>query len=245
MAKKKLKKKTATKPSSKSGINQFADPVLDSARDIWRAGLGALAMAQKESGKVMEQGTALFDKLVAEGARLEEEGRKATDDSVARVRKGAAGVRDDIESRLGAARKQAEDRWDKLESVFEQRVARAMAGLGVPSADDLNRLSAQVERLGRQVAELAEQRQAAAKAAAKPAAKAVAKKSGDAVYHLVPSDDGWAVRAEGSKSDLSVHGTKREGLEAARGVAQAHEPSRLVVHKTDGTIQTSYHYGDD
>ncbi len=62
------------------------------------------------------------------------------------------------------------------------------------------------------------------------------------VYHLVPDEDGWAVRREGSDIDITVHTGKKAALAAARGVAKAHEPSRLVVHRADGTIQTSYDY---
>jgi hypothetical protein len=65
------------------------------------------------------------------------------------------------------------------------------------------------------------------------------------VYHLVPKDDEWVVRREGSDQDIGQHATKKAALTAARGVAQAHEPSRLVVHRSDGTIQTSYGYGED
>lgn len=264
MAKKKLKKKTS-KATSSPKINQLADPVLNSARDIVRAGLGALSVAQKEGGKVAGQGASLFEKLVAEGAKLEKEGKQTASDSAATVRKGVTGVREELESKIDAARKQAEDRWDKLETVFEDRVARVMANLGVPSADDLKKLSAQVESLSNRVAELAKQKaakpaaskapakapakpapaKAKAKVTKKPAAKASAKKSAtETVFHLVPSDDDWAVRLEGGDKDLSVHGTKREALDAARKAAQAKEPSRLVVHKSDGTIQTSYRYGD-
>jgi len=236
MAKKKtLKKKTAAKSSSK--IEQLTDPVLDSARDIVRAGLGAFAMAQKESGKVVEQGSALFDKLVAEGARLEKEGKTSLDAGASGVQKGAKSLRNEVESRLDAARQQAEDRWDKLESVFEERVSRVMGGLGVPTADDLNRLSAQVESLSRKVAALS--------GGAADTQAPSAPEEEETVYHLVPHDEGWAIRKENAKRNLSLHDTKREALDAGRDVAQAHEPSRLVVHKADGTIQTSYSYGED
>ncbi len=269
MAKKKLKKKTASKAKSAKRIDQMADPVLNSARDIVRAGLGALAVAQKEGGKIREQGSALFEKLVAEGAKLEKEGKQSAEESAASVRKGVSGMRDELESRLDAARKQAEDRWDKLESVFEERVARVMAGLGVPSSDDVSKLTSQVETLARQVAQLSGERPAAKAAAKKPAparkkakrkAKRTAKRAsgkaartaaskiasprGEVVFHLVPKDKDWAITREGADGDLGVHGTKAEALEAARKAAQAAEPSRLVVHKADGTIQASYNYGD-
>ncbi len=68
------------------------------------------------------------------------------------------------------------------------------------------------------------------------------RQAGTTVYHLVPDEDGWAVRREGSDIDISIHTGKKAALAAARGVAKAHEPSRLVVHRADGTIQTSYDY---
>ena len=271
MAKKTLKKKKVSKTSAKKGISQLADPVFDSAQNIWRAGLGAFAMAQQEGGKVVGQGSAMFEKLVSEGARLEAEGRKAVEQSTSAVRSKVSGTKGGVENKLNEARKQAEDRWDKLETVFEERVARVMASLGVPTGDELNRLSAQVEKLSGQVSALAKQPRPAPKAApkkattkkaapkkaaakkkaapvkaAKPATKKPASKAQEpTVYHLLPKDDKWSVRIEGQDKDSSVQDTKQAALDAARKLAQANEPSRLVVHRADGTIQTSYSYGDD
>ena len=64
-------------------------------------------------------------------------------------------------------------------------------------------------------------------------------------YHLLPKGEGWTIRREGSHADISVHTTKDAALDAGRGLAHAHEPSRLVVHRADGTIQTSFSYGED
>jgi len=65
------------------------------------------------------------------------------------------------------------------------------------------------------------------------------------VYHVVPDGEKWAVRREGYDADISVHSVKQTALTAARGIAQAHEPSRLVVHRANGTIQTSHSYGEE
>lgn len=67
-------------------------------------------------------------------------------------------------------------------------------------------------------------------------------KQGPVTFHLTPKDEAWVVRSESSDEDLSLHDTKESAVEAARGIARAHEPSRLVVHRADGTIQTSYTY---
>ena len=62
------------------------------------------------------------------------------------------------------------------------------------------------------------------------------------VYHLVHKGDGWTIRLEGKKKDISLHDNKASGLEAARTIAHDHEPARVIVHRADGTVQTSYSY---
>lgn len=143
MAKKAMKKKVA----SKSTVGKLGDQVVDSARDIWLAGLGAFAVAQQESGKLVEQSNQFFDHLVDEGRKLEKSTKKMADKEV-------DALRDDVESRVDSVRKQASDNWDKLENIFEERVARVLGRMGVPTADDVNKLSARVAKLSDQVADL-------------------------------------------------------------------------------------------
>jgi poly(hydroxyalkanoate) granule-associated protein len=174
MAKKTLKKKVQAKPD----LGKLATPVVDSAREIWLAGLGAFSMAQQEGGKLFEQGNKLFEKLVAEGAKLEKKTRDLTGSTVGEVR-------GTVESKVGAVRQQAVDNWDKLEAVFEDRVARVLGRLGVPTADDVNKLTERVQELSKQVSAMAATngtkkastrkttaRKAPAKAKAKPKAPA-------------------------------------------------------------------------
>ena len=166
MAKKTLKKKV----QAKTDVSKFAAPVVDSAREIWLAGLGAFAVAQQESGKLIEQGNKLFEKLVDEGSKLEKQTRKVAEDTV-------GGFRGEVEDRVETVRQTAVDNWDKLEKVFEDRVSRVLGRLGVPTADDVNKLSARVQKLSREVSRMgtkAKARKPAAKRAApKPAVKAV------------------------------------------------------------------------
>lgn len=61
-------------------------------------------------------------------------------------------------------------------------------------------------------------------------------------YHLLPDGEGWTVRLEGSQESMIRHDTKDAALDAAREIAHAHLPSRLVVHRADGTVQTHYTY---
>ena len=102
--------------------NQLTDTVKESAHQIWLAGLGAFAKAQEEGNKV-------FDALVKEGETIQKKTRKAADEKMAVVAGKAAGT------------------WDRLEQVFEDRVARALSSLGVPSKKDIDKLSKRIAEL--------------------------------------------------------------------------------------------------
>ncbi|HRN61094.1 MAG TPA: phasin family protein [Luteimonas sp.] len=171
-------KKTAKKSSSAGKAKSDADAqahaeglsksLSDSAQQIWLAGVGAFGRAQAE-------GTKLFEGLVKEGLKLENTARRFAGQR-------ADDVRDAVENRVGQARERAADTWDRLETVFEDRVQKALVKLGVPGRDDLHDLSQRVDGL---TAELRRQRGGAAprktakKAPAKkaPAKKATAKKA--------------------------------------------------------------------
>ena len=165
MAKKTLKKKVMKKKVQAKP----AAPVVDSAREIWLAGLGAFSFAQSESFKIIDQGNKLFEKLVSEGVKIEKKTRNVAESAV-------GGIKGEMESTVGAVRKQAVDNWDKLETIFETRVARVLGQLGVPTAEDVNKLSARVQTLASKVTAMTKTEKPAKAAAKKPAAKKVAKK---------------------------------------------------------------------
>jgi poly(hydroxyalkanoate) granule-associated protein len=118
-------------------LKQMSQSVLSSSRQIWLAGLGAFSRAQKEGGKV-------FDALVQQGQELE-----------ARTKTAASGTADAArEAALAKAKEMqtaASGTWDKLEQVFEDRVAKALARLGFHSAADLERLVQRVDALSQSV----------------------------------------------------------------------------------------------
>ena len=151
---KKLQKLSNDKKKSSSVL---ASTVKDSAQQIWLAGLGAFAKAQEEGGKV-------FEALVKEGMNMQRKTQTAAEDKLSEASERVSGMANDIGAR-------AAGRWDKLENIFEDRVAKALAKLGVPSARDLDALSARVDALAKS------SKAASAKAAAKPAAKAPANKA--------------------------------------------------------------------
>jgi hypothetical protein len=62
--------------------------------------------------------------------------------------------------------------------------------------------------------------------------------------HVVPRDEGWAVRGEGNTKDTSHHRTQRDAIEAARDIAR-NQQGEVVVHDTSGRIRDSDSYGND
>jgi len=91
--------------------------------------------------------------------------------------------------------------WDKLESIFEARTAKALGKLGVPTAKDVAALTERVDALASAVAKLGGKVAPAKKASAEaPAAKAPA---GPAPVAPPPATNGKA--AEGPKRGLVIY----------------------------------------
>jgi poly(hydroxyalkanoate) granule-associated protein len=174
---KKLSKIAAKKAASPAGLldSQLASSVKDSAQQIWLAGMGAFAKAQAEGGKV-------FDALVKEGVSLQRKTQAVAEEKLGDVTGKMSSMASEVTSKAGAS-------WDKLENIFEERTAKALGKLGVPTAKDVAELQRRVEELSAAVAKLsrttaktpatksAPAKAPAKKAAAKPAAKAPAKKA--------------------------------------------------------------------
>src|SRR5690349_10171614 len=127
--------------------SNLAATVRDSAQQIWLAGLGAFSKAQEEGAKV-------FEALVKEGKGLEAKTRKVTEarmsDMSEQMNKAAAGATKVAQT----ATDKANAAWDKLEQVFEDRVARSLNRLGVPTRKDIDALSQQVAELSSAVTAL-------------------------------------------------------------------------------------------
>jgi uncharacterized protein YdaT len=62
--------------------------------------------------------------------------------------------------------------------------------------------------------------------------------------HVVPRDDGWAIRGAGAQRDTEVFDLKREAVDRAREIAQ-NQQTELVVHGQDGKIQYKDSHGHD
>lgn len=155
-----VKKLTKTKPTKTAGV-QLSGSVRDSAQQIWQAGLGALSKAQAEGTKAIEA-------LVKEGTTLQRKTQAAAEEKISEATSKMSNMATDITSK-------ATGQWDKLESIFEDRVAKALNKLGVPSAKDISALVARVDELNKSVQKLSAKGAAASKVAVKPAVKPAVK----------------------------------------------------------------------
>ena len=111
--------------------------VKDSAQQIWQAGLGAFAKAQAE-------GTRAFEALVKEGTTLQRKTQAAAEEKITEATSRMSSMATDISSK-------ASGHWDKLENIFEERVAKALNKLGVPSAKDISALITRIDELNASV----------------------------------------------------------------------------------------------
>ena len=132
---KKAREEAKAEGSKGSGdeLKDFAQGVRDSSRQIWLAGLGAFSRAQAE-------GTKVFEALVEQGQKLESRTKQAASETATAAAGMAAQKAKEMQQKAGGT-------WDKLEQVFEDRVARALGKLGVHTQSDVDRLSQRVEAL--------------------------------------------------------------------------------------------------
>jgi poly(hydroxyalkanoate) granule-associated protein len=164
---KKLQKTASAKATSPSSLldSQLAQSVKESAQQIWLAGMGAFAKAQEGRLKV-------FEALIKEGATLQRKTQSAAEEKIGEVTGRMSAMAGDVTAKAG-------QHWDKLESIFEQRTAKAMNKLGVPTAKDVDALIKRVDELAAAVARLSKTApiKKTAPAPAKPAARVPAKKT--------------------------------------------------------------------
>lgn len=118
----------------------IGDAVLESSRQIWLAGLGAFARAKGEGAK-------MFEALVEQGQSLETRTRAAAAGTATAAREAAQAKAKEMQAKAGGT-------WDKLEQVFEDRVARALSRLGVHTQADVARLTERVDALSDAVNQL-------------------------------------------------------------------------------------------
>ncbi len=126
---------------------KIQDEVKDSAHRIWLAGLGALATAEEEGSK-------LFARLVERGKGFEADGKE----------------------NFAKAKKKAEKVYEDVTETVDDKITAALHRLGVPTRDEIKRLTKKVEDLTAKIEQL---KPKAAAATADDEKKAPAKKKAE------------------------------------------------------------------
>ena len=107
--------------------------IRESANRIWLAGLGAFAKTQEESEK-------LFQTLVQEGEAVEKRAKQAAETQF-----------EDAKGKVVEFRGKANEQFDRLEELFQERVAQVLSRMGVPTQEDIQELAKRVEALNQSI----------------------------------------------------------------------------------------------
>ena len=143
-------------------IENLPDDVAGLGRDLWMAGLGAVAAVEEEGKKryetltdpgrkrlaeLQDEAARIFDDLVKRGENAERRGREQITERVEAVKEDVAAVREDVAARPRALA-------EKIEQTVAASVEKTLERLDVPTRAEVRTLTKTVERLTEQVAQL-------------------------------------------------------------------------------------------
>ena len=208
-AESKAKSAGTSRKKASAGHDAVADlskSVLESSRHIWIAGLGAFSKAQAGGKRV-------FDTLVQQGEALEKQTRHMAAET-------AAAARDAATAKAKEVQKMAGGTWDKLEQVFEDRVARALSKLGVHTQSDVERLSERVDALSDAVNELIR---------ATGVTPPKARKRASSVSTMMKGAVSTATRTASGAVDVATKTAKRTARTASGAVGAATKTAKRTV----------------
>ena len=131
-------------PTSRAAKGQPAPAQADNpappAQHVWLAGLGAMAKAQ-------EQGSQAIEALLSDGLAFQRKSQAEAQQRLHEATERLSHMASDFGQQAGV-------RVDKLEHLFEDRVAKALHRLGMPTLLDMQMLSDRVAQLEAQLASL-------------------------------------------------------------------------------------------
>ena len=110
-----------------------ATNIRESANRIWLAGLGAYA-------KTQEEGEKLFQSLIKEGEKVEKQAKKTAETRIEEAR-----------GKVVEFRGKANQQFDRLEELFQERVAQVLNRIGIPTQEDIQELAKRVEALNESI----------------------------------------------------------------------------------------------
>jgi poly(hydroxyalkanoate) granule-associated protein len=114
----------------------FKEEIKANAGKVWMAGLGALATAEEEGGK-------LFRGLVKKGESYEKRGLAQFEKLKSKVEEAAEAAR----GRAGEAWEKVEETVEEAEGKWDDRVVGVLRKIGIPSKTEIAALTRRVEEL--------------------------------------------------------------------------------------------------
>jgi poly(hydroxyalkanoate) granule-associated protein len=136
-ARRKPTKSRSTVRTPRAKATKARAVLVENVQQVWLAGMGAIARAQKE-------GPAAFQDAVAEGLKLLNRSRTQTEKV---IRDAFETAQSTMQTRVEGVRDQAGETWDNLEALFQNRVHKALRQIGVPNGDEIRLLTRRVEEL--------------------------------------------------------------------------------------------------
>ena len=147
---------------------------LDRLRSV-QARLGAglhefyVAPYRRTFARAQRDGPAAFQDAVTEGLKLLERSRSGAQKLVTEAIDTAQGS---MQTRIDSAMSQANESWDSLETMFQNRVQRALMQIGVPTAEEVRKLTRRVTELNESVQALSLRQAAPRRRSTAPAKRA-------------------------------------------------------------------------
>ena len=127
---------TKTKDKKENPFEDMQKELADRGRDVWLAGLGALATVEEEGSKLF--------------ARLVERGKEYENVSVEQVK----ALTDRMAEQQKKAIEQAEETTTAAQSAVADTMDKALERFGVPTRSEVSELSKKVDTLSKQIDKL-------------------------------------------------------------------------------------------
>jgi poly(hydroxyalkanoate) granule-associated protein len=131
----------------KSGSGDKASEIKANASKVWLAGLGALATAEEEGGK-------LFRGLVKKGESYERKGKAQFDRLRERVEELSGAARERVDAFADSAKATAGEAWERVsekteavEERWDDQIHGVLRRVGVPSRNEIAALTDRVAHL--------------------------------------------------------------------------------------------------
>ena len=153
------------KKDKKKKAKDIPQEVKESAHRVWLAGLGALARAE-------EEGSRFFRQLVERGEELEGQGKDKASTAMDEARGTMESARGKMQEVGREVRERGKQMAQDVGKLVDERVDRMLHRLGVPSRDEIERLTQRVEELNHRIEGMGAAPAAKPAPKPKPAAKA-------------------------------------------------------------------------